>query len=201
MATYLTELEGNAGGAGGLLHAIKSFLQVPHLLPEESRHKLSFLMEDDDSVPADSPAGSSDTSHRPGLSLGGRLCYGAGYTYLAFLAAGGLWGLSEGLRNPLGQKAMSLRWACVLNGMTARGPLVGNTAAAAAVVYNGLHGVLLKAMPRQREGHATAAPCAAVTGALFNASLGARAAAKGAGILTAVVLGYRLAQEYFYDHH
>jgi import inner membrane translocase subunit TIM23 len=193
--TYINEVDslsttsGTASGnSGGLWQNIRGFLQVPHLLPEEGRHKLEFLFEEEE---VRDPHTGALVAAPTGWSLGSRLCYGAGYTYLAFLTAGGLWGLTEGLRNPLGQSGARLRWACILNGVTARGPLLGNTAASAAVVYNGLHGLVLKAIGPRREGGLTAGTCAAATGALFNASLGTKAALRGAGLLAVFVLAYR----------
>lgn len=164
---------------------LPSWVRMPHLVPDDSRHRLEFLFEEDaDGAPA--------ANH---WSLGSRLCYGAGYTYLAALAAGGAWGVTEGLRNPLGSKGLKLRWACLLNGVTARGPLVGNTAASAAVVYNLLHGLVLKAVGGKYEGLASSGTCAAATGALFNASLGAKAAIKGSLALSSFVLAYRALQD------
>ena len=75
------------------------------------------------------------------------LCYGTGTTYLGGLCVGGLWGMSEALRRPMvasmGGKStaagvlgkapvspsMRLRINGLLNGITRRGPFVGNSAA------------------------------------------------------------------------
>ncbi len=65
------------------------------------------------------------------------LCVGTGTTYLSGLTVGGVWGLAEGMRRPLGTKpSFKLRLNAVLNGSTRRGTFLGNSL-----------GVLGKALP------------------------------------------------------
>lgn len=48
------------------------------------------------------------------------------------LATGGIWGLYEGLRQPINSQSSKLRLNTVLNACTRRGPLVGNSAGVAS---------------------------------------------------------------------
>lgn len=135
-----------------------------------------------------------DGSDAGTTSLGARLCYGTGYTYLTFLGIGGLYGLADGLRNPLGQGSRRLRLACVMNGVTARGPFIGNIAAIVAVLYNGLHGLVVRGVGREDWG--TALGSAAVAGGLFKSTRGAQAMLRSSLGLTAFVGGFRLLSTY-----
>ncbi|KAM0752090.1 Tim17-domain-containing protein [Meredithblackwellia eburnea MCA 4105] len=59
--------------------------------------QLDFLLLEDDKI----SAVDGGKSVLPSRGWGDELCYGTGSTYLAGLAAGGLWGLREGIRKPL----------------------------------------------------------------------------------------------------
>ncbi|KAL8287522.1 hypothetical protein RQP46_003380 [Phenoliferia psychrophenolica] len=58
---------------------------------------LDYLLLDDDKI----SGVEGGKSVLPSRGWGDELCYGTGSTYLAGLAAGGLWGLREGIRKPL----------------------------------------------------------------------------------------------------
>ena len=96
-------------------------------LPSE-HHRLEFL---DDGMDAHVP------------SWGARLCYGAGSTYLSGLAIGGAWGLAEGLNNPICRGSRRLRINAILNACTNKGPLVANSLASLAIIYNIINGTLI----------------------------------------------------------
>lgn len=61
------------------------------------------------------------------------LCYGTGVTYLSALAAGGAWGLAEGLNKTTATQSSRLRLNAVLNSVTRRGPFLGNSAGVIAM--------------------------------------------------------------------
>eukprot|EP00042_Codosiga_hollandica_P051578 m.636340 g.636340 ORF g.636340 m.636340 type:complete len:211 (-) comp58308_c0_seq1:165-797(-) len=124
----------------------------------------------------------SETKHR---TIGERVCYGAGVAYLTGHAIGGPWGLYEGLRHPEATSAR-LKINTVLNGITKRGPMVGNSFAILALVYNGTNGVLETARGGEIDSYNTVA-AAALTGAIFKSTAGVRP------MVTATVLGSGLA--------
>ncbi|KAI5798995.1 Tim17/Tim22/Tim23/Pmp24 family-domain-containing protein [Geopyxis carbonaria] len=67
------------------------------------------------------------------------LCYGTGTTYLAALGMGGVWGMAEGFRKAAPTVGPRLKLNYVLNGVTRRGPFMGNSAGVLALVYNGVN--------------------------------------------------------------
>jgi hypothetical protein len=144
----------------------------------EPQTKLEFLFDDEQGV---------------GPSLGARMCYGAGITYMSGLALGGLWGLSDGLRNPVGLASPRLRLNCVLNACTARGPFVANNAACAALLYNAIHGGVLRALgPDREQDVVTAAGSAGLAGAVFRSTRGLRSSALAAGASCAAMALYQV---------
>lgn len=123
-------------------------------------------------------------------SLGSRICYNAGVTYLLGLGAGGLWGLAEGL-NGADAKTARLKLNLTLNAITRRGPLLGNNLGALAVLYSVIHGGTLKALHRQQDLASTAGS-AAVAGALFRCTAGLKQAALASALLSASLGGLEL---------
>lgn len=86
-----------------------------------------------------------------GPSWGARICYGTGFTYLTFLSLGGLWGLVASLNQPMSfklapgqQVSGKLRVNAILNGVTSRGPFMANTASMLALLYNLVHGAVIR---------------------------------------------------------
>lgn len=181
MAMASTDLHSatSSGSSTGLMGSLFSSLQVPHLVPDNG-HQLEYLFE--------------EPGEYAGPSLGSRICYGAGYTYLTFLPIGGLYGLIDGLRNPLGTTP-KLRLACVLNSVTAHGPFVGNSAAIIAVMYNGIHGLITKAT--QQDNLYTALGASSLTGMLFKSTKGPAAMLQASAVFSAFIVGYRLCSEYW----
>lgn len=144
-----------------------------------------------DYLPDDADAQSS-SSTAAGPSWGARMCYGAGLAYISALAAGGLWGLADGARNPLGAPSARLRLNCVLNACTARGPFLANSAACAALLYNGVHGGVLRAAGREQDV-LSAAGSAGLAAAVFRSARGVRPAAGAAAVAAAAMAAYQLA--------
>lgn len=132
-----------------------------------------------------------------GPSWGARLCYGSGITYLSGLAVGGTWGLVDGLRNPSGRTAR-LRINCILNSCTARGPFVANNTAILALLYNLIHGAVIRA----REGRYdewSSAGSAALAGLLYKSTKGPKAMGLASGMFGAGMLAFQLAKKYYND--
>lgn len=127
-----------------------------------------------------------------GPSWGARICYGTGLTYLFGLSAGALWGLTDGLRSPLGQGSRRLRTNAILNACTARGPFVANNLAGLALVYNLAHGGYLKSTgDGQSLGSSVGA--AAAAGTLFRIAAGPRQMLLSGGLCAILMALYQKA--------
>lgn len=100
------------------------------------------------------------------------LCYGTGVTYLTALSIGGAWGLAEGLQRSPQSAPPKLRLNSVLNGVTRRGPFLGNSAAVIALVYNGFNSTIGYYRGKHDAGNSIAA--GALSGMLFKSTKGAR---------------------------
>lgn len=100
------------------------------------------------------------------------LCYGTGVTYLTALSIGGAWGLFEGLNRLPPSAPPKLRLNSVLNGMTRRGPFLGNSAGVLAMVYNGINSFI--GYYRGKHDAANSVVAGALSGMLFRSTRGIR---------------------------
>lgn len=190
MATLMNESSdrndglNKSNGSGSLLGNILSSVKLGPAIPTVSsatRDQLEYLFEDE------------YVSNGP--SWGARVCYGTGSTYLVGLATGGLWGLFDGLRNPQGSGSRRLRINCILNACTARGPFMGNSLGIVALLYNGLHGALIKAR-NDREDMWGAVAAATASGAIFKSTAGLKKCVMGGGLFGSAMLAFQLYQKY-----
>lgn len=170
------------GASGSLLSSLLSQVRlgpsIPTVTPETSQ-QLEYLFEDE---------------YAPnGPSWGARICYGTGSTYLLGLGTGGLWGLVDGLRNPQGLGSRRLRVNCILNGCTARGPFVGNSLGIVALMYNLVHGAVIK-MRGDRHDEWTAAGAALASGLLFKSTAGWQKSLLSGGVFGGGMLAYQMLQ-------
>ena len=149
--------------------------------PKESE-KLEYLFEDE-YVAA-------------GPSWGARICYGTGMTYITALGAGGLWGLADGLRNAAGSHSARLRLNCVLNGVTARGPFLGNNVAMLALLYNLIHGGVIKMRKGEYDVYSSVGS-ATLAGLLYKSTRGPKSMAIAGGIFGSAMAAYQLGQTYW----
>lgn len=163
-----------------LLSSIKLGPSIPTVSPS-TRDQLEYLFEDE------------YVSNGP--SWGARVCYGTGSTYLVGLGTGGLWGLFDGLRNPQGSGSRRLRINCILNACTARGPFLGNSLGIVALLYNGLHGALIKARNDQEDLWSSVA-AATASGAIFKSTAGLQKCLIGGGVFGSAMLAFQLYQKY-----
>lgn len=171
---------GNGSLLGNLLSSIKLGPAIP-TVSSSTRDQLEYLFEDE------------YVSNGP--SWGARVCYGTGSTYLVGLATGGLWGLVDGLRNPQGSGSRRLRINCILNACTARGPFMGNSLGIVALLYNGLHGAVIKAR-NDREDMWGAVAAATASGAIFKSTAGIKKVLMGGGVFGSAMLAFQLYQKY-----
>lgn len=171
---------GNVSFLSNLLSSIKLGPTIPTISPA-TRDQLEYLFDDE------------YVSNGP--SWGARVCYGTGSTYLVGLATGGLWGLVDGLRNPQGSGSRRLRINCILNACTARGPFMGNSLGIVALLYNGLHGGIIK-FRNDRDDMWGSVGAAVVSGAIFKSTAGLKACVGGAGIFGSAMLLFQLYQKY-----
>ena len=100
------------------------------------------------------------------------LCYGTGVTYLAALTTGGAWGMVEGLNKFPASAPPKLRINGILNSMTRRGPFLGNSAGAVAMLYNGINSTLGYYRGRHDAGNGVVA--GALSGMIFKSTRGVR---------------------------
>jgi len=175
--------QSNSNGLSGsllssLLSSVRLGPSIPTVTPATSE-RLEYLFEDE-YVPN-------------GPSWGARICYGTGSTYLVGLGVGGLWGLADGLRNPQGLGSRRLRINCILNACTARGPFVGNSLGIAALLYNVLHGAVIK-LRGDRHDELSATGAALASGLLFKSTAGWQRCLLGGGIFGGGMLAYQLLQ-------
>ena len=180
--TDSSDTSNNVGGSflGNLLSSIKLGPAIPTVSPS-TRDQLEYLFEDE--YVANGP------------SWGARICYGTGSTYLVGLATGGLWGLVDGLRNPQGNGSRRLRINCILNACTARGPFLGNSLGIVALLYNSLHGAVIKAR-NDRDDMVGSVAAATASGAIFKSTAGIRKCLMGGGVFGTAMLAFQLYQKY-----
>ncbi|EEP81369.1 mitochondrial import inner membrane translocase subunit tim23 [Uncinocarpus reesii 1704] len=127
-------------------HDVSSFLSstaIPdpselHPLAGLNRETLDYLTLEDSTL--NELPGSQ--SALPSRGWSDDLSYGTGTTYLTALSAGGLWGLTEGLKKTPPSAPPKLRLNAVLNSVTRRGPFLGNSAGVLAMAYNGINSTL-----------------------------------------------------------
>ena len=109
---------------------------------------LDYLLIEDDQLSA-LPGGQGAL---PSRGWSDDLCYGTGTTYLTALGIGGIWGAMESLRRPMSQviagsmaqsaPSTKLRINTLLNGVTRRGPFLGNSAGVIALTYNAFNSTI-----------------------------------------------------------
>lgn len=118
------------------------------------------------------------------------LCYGTGTTYLSGLGIGGLVGLREGLRRPLGVQSptMRLRMNAVLNTVTRRGTFLGNSAGVLAMTYN-LFDAAIDASRGKHDIYGSLAS-GALTGALYRCTSGLRSMAVASTLMMAAAAAW-----------
>lgn len=116
------------------------------------------------------------------------LSYGTGVTYLTALTAGGLWGLTEGLRKTPPSAPPKLRLNAVLNSVTRRGPFLGNSAGVIAMVYNGINSTLGYA--RGKHDAANSILAGALSGMLFKSTRGLRPMMISGGIVASLAAAW-----------
>lgn len=129
---------------------------------------LSYLDLDETAL---SPLAGSQTA-LPSRGWSDDLCYGTGSVYLLGLGSGGTWGLAEGFRRSPASAPPRLKLNYVLNGMTRRGPFLGNSGGVLALIYNGVNSTI----GHVRGKHDTANSVAAgvISGALFKSTRGVK---------------------------
>ena len=100
------------------------------------------------------------------------LCYGTGVTYLSALMVGGAWGMVDGFRRSPAGAPPKLKLNSVLNGITRRGPFLGNSAGVIALVYNGVNSTI--GYYRGKHDSVNSVMAGAISGMLFKSTRGLR---------------------------
>ncbi|KAK6508427.1 Mitochondrial import inner membrane translocase subunit tim23 [Arthrobotrys conoides] len=165
---------------------VSSFLNTPAFDPS-SLHPLAGLDEGleylklEDETLSDLPG---SNSFLPSRGWSDDLCYGTGTTYLAALSIGGAWGFIEGVNRSPPMAPPKLKLNSILNGMTRRGPFMGNSAGVIAMVYNGINSTIGYA--RGRHDTANSVVAGALSGAIFKSTRGVRPMLIASGITGSV---------------
>lgn len=165
-----------------------SFLYGSALPDASSLHPLAGLNQQtldyltlDESALSDLPGARSAL---PSRGWSDDLCYGTGTTYLTALTMGGTWGLIEGLNKTPPSAPPRLRLNSVLNGVTRRGPFLGNSAGVVAMVYNGINSTI--GYYRGRHDSANSVVAGALSGMLFKSTRGIRPMMISGGIVASM---------------
>ena len=155
---------------------VSSFLGDASLPDPSQLHPMAGLNQQtldyltlEDSTLSDLPG---SRSALPSRGWSDDLCYGTGVTYLSALAVGGAWGLMEGLRRSPTGAPPKLRLNSVLNGVTRRGPFLGNSAGVIAMVYNGVNSTI--GYYRGRHDSMNSVVAGGISGMLFKSTRGLR---------------------------
>ncbi|KAK5988921.1 Mitochondrial import inner membrane translocase subunit tim23 [Cladobotryum mycophilum] len=166
---------------------VESFLQSSTFADPSQLHPLAGLNKDtleylslEDSALSDLPGSQSVL---PSRGFTDDLCYGTGITYLTALSIGGAWGFQEGLRKSPGQPP-KLRLNAVLNGMTRRGPFLGNSAGVVAITYNCINS-LIGYLRGEHDAFNTVA-AGGLSGMLFKSTRGLRPMMISGGLVASV---------------
>ena len=166
---------------------VESFLQNSSFADPSQLHPLAGLNKDtleylslEDSALSDLPGGQSVL---PSRGFTDDLCYGTGITYLTALSIGGAWGLQDGLRKSTGQPP-KLRLNAILNGMTRRGPFLGNSAGVVAIVYNCINSLI--GSLRGKHDAANTVVAGMLSGMVFKSTRGVRSMAISGGVVGSV---------------
>lgn len=164
---------------------VSSFLSEPVLRDPTQLHPLAGLNRDtldyltlEDSTLSDLPG---SRSALPSRGWSDDLCYGTGVTYLAALTLGGAWGLSEGVNRLPPSSPPKLRLNSILNGVTRRGPFLGNSAGVLALTYNGINSFI--GYMRGKHDASNSIVAGALSGALFKSTKGPRPMLVSSGLV------------------
>lgn len=181
------------------VQGVDAFLGPSSFADPTQLHPLAGLGKDtldyislEDSALSDLPGSQSVL---PSRGFTDDLCYGTGVTYLAGLTLGGAWGLREGLKNSNGQPP-KLRLNSVLNGVTRRGPFLGNSAGVVAICYNLINSYI--GYLRGKHDAANSIAAGAFSGMLFKSTRGVRPMMISGGIVASVAGVWTVARKTFF---
>ncbi|QPH12732.1 hypothetical protein C2857_005015 [Epichloe festucae Fl1] len=178
---------------------VESFLQNSSFADPSQLHPLAGLNKDtleyltlEDSALSELPGGQSVL---PSRGFTDDLCYGTGITYLAALSLGGVWGLKDGLQKSVGQPP-KLRMNAILNGMTRRGPFLGNSAGVVAIVYNCVNSLI--GIARGKHDAANTVIAGLLSGMVFKSTRGARSMMISGGVVGSVAGVWAIVRRSFF---
>ncbi|KAG5985342.1 hypothetical protein E4U43_006074 [Claviceps pusilla] len=178
---------------------VESFLQNSSFADPSQLHPLAGLNKDtleylslEDSALSELPGGQSVL---PSRGFTDDLCYGTGITYLAGLSLGGAWGLKDGLQKSVGQPP-KLRMNAILNGMTRRGPFLGNSAGVVAIVYNCINSLI--GMARGKHDAANTVVAGVLSGMVFKSTRGGRSMMISGGVVGSVATLWAIVRRSFF---
>jgi import inner membrane translocase subunit TIM23 len=168
-------------------------LDASRLQPAALQGGLDFLQ-----IEGESSGGMGGGSLAPSRGWTDDLCYGTGTTYLAGLTLGGAFGFAEGLKKSTNSPNMKVRLNTTLNSITRRGPGVGNSVGVIAMIYNGTTAMIDASRGKHDIFNSLAG--GAISGAIFKATAGPRAALMAAGACSAVAGAWSFCVSTFFDN-
>ncbi|KAK9442600.1 mitochondrial import inner membrane translocase subunit tim23 [Metarhizium brunneum] len=178
---------------------VEAFLQSSTFADPSQLHPLAGLNKDtleyltlEDSALSELPGGQSVL---PSRGFTDDLCYGTGITYLAALSIGGVWGLQDGLKKSVGQPP-KLRMNAILNGMTRRGPFLGNSAGVVAIVYNCINSLI--GSLRGKHDSANTVISGFLSGVVFKSTRGVRSMMISGGVVGSVAGVWAIVRRSFF---
>ncbi|KAG5989826.1 hypothetical protein E4U52_005218 [Claviceps spartinae] len=178
---------------------VESFLQSSPFADPSQLHPLAGLNKDtleyltlEDSALSALPGGQSVL---PSRGFTDDLCYGTGVTYLAGLSLGGLWGLKDGLQKSVAQPP-KLRMNAILNGMTRRGPFLGNSAGVVAIVYNCVNSSI--GYLRGKHDAANTVVAGVLSGMVFKSTRGGRSMLISGGVVGSIAASWAIVRRSFF---
>lgn len=110
------------------------------------------------------------------------LCYGTGTMYLLGLGIGGTYGFAEGVQSLPLNASGKLKLNTILNHITKRGPYLGNSAGALALIYNLTDSTIDHFREKHDDWNSLAA--GAFTGAVFRSGSGVKPMAYSMALTT-----------------
>ncbi len=180
---------------------VSSFLGEAALQDPSQLHPLAGLNQEtldyltlEESTLSDLPG---SRSALPSRGWSDDLCYGTGVTYLTALTLGGAWGFAEGVNRLPPSAPPKLRLNSILNGMTRRGPFLGNSAGVLALTYNGINSFI--GYMRGKHDASNSIVAGALSGALFKSTRGPRPMLISSGLVASAAGAWAVGL-FFADH-
>lgn len=174
---------------------VEAFLKPSAFADPQSLHPLAGLDSDTlEYLSLDDTALAEGHTVVPSRGFFDDLCYGTGITYVTALGVGGAWGMQEGLRRSEGQPP-KLRLNAILNGVTRRGPFLGNSCGVIAIGYNFINSYIGYLRGKEDAGNAILA--GVLSGMAFRCTKGVKPMLVAGGVVGTAATGWAIVRRAF----